>query len=267
MSTPANASVVVTPMPAAPAGAPAAPAVAPEAPVQTPEVIAPVVPVEAAPAPTELTVDAPQVVDATNNKVFDDIASLLKDKNVTGINDIFKAIADNGEVSLADHAKIMEALGESLGNVVINQLTGEVAGIKDAKQAKSQVTLDYAVTKFGDDPAQGAEVWKAIQDFTRTPESGFTSEDRTAMTKMLQAGGLQAELVIDRIHSRWENSSGTTQAADLIQGSTVANATFTPVSKQDYSTQMRELVNTHGYDSHQAEALRQKRATSVARGY
>jgi hypothetical protein len=234
------------------------------APVEAPVVEPIVAPVD---APAKLDLE-PVVVKATvtGNKAFDDVASLLADKGVNGVDEMFKSIAANGEVALTDSAKIIAALGETVGNMVINSMVQETANIKTAASAKSQVTMDYAATKFGE-PEKAAEVWTAIQEFAKSPESGLTPEDRKAMTKMLRAGGLQAEMVIDRLYSRFENADNYTQPADLVAGDSTSNAGFTPLSASDYSTELRGLVEKHGYESTQVEALQTRRLASKKAGY
>lgn len=273
-------SVANTPMPAAKPGAsPDAPAAQPVVdntnlptqaqtiPAEPAPVVEPVAP--AVETPVKLDLEAPAVSQATTtgNKTFDSVASLLTDKNVPGIDAMFENISSTGEVSLTDHAAIISALGETVGGLVVNQLKTEVTNIRTAATAKSEATLGYMATKFNTDPAQSAQSWADLQAFVKTPESGFSDADRVAMTQMIQAGGMQAELVIDKIHATWVNRQGFTQPAELISGDTTAHTSFTPLSKMDYSNQMREVTQKYGYNSHQAEALRNLRTKSIGLGY
>ena len=246
-----SAGVPVPVVPAAPVAVPPG-TVVPEVP--TPEVGVPKL---------DLTV---QPIQKTGNKTFDQIGQLLADKSVSNANEIMNEIADNGELSLTHRAALVEKLGDGIANLVITQLEAEVSTLTETASVERNRVLDYAATKFGE-AGKGADVWAAIQDFVKSPESGFSIDDRQAMTTLLDGGGMQAELVIDRIHSQWAQSTGYVQEADLIQGDTYTASQFEPMSKIEYAEQMRVVVQNYGYDSHQAESLRQKRAASLQRGY
>jgi hypothetical protein len=221
-----------------------------------------------APAALDLAAPVKDVVkaDPTGNKTFDDVATLLADKGVADANSIFKNVAASGEVSLADSATIVAALGETLGNMVINSMVQEAANVKTQASVKSQATMDYAATKFGE-PGKGTEVWAAIQEFAKSPASGLSEADRKAMTKMIRAGGLQAEMVIDRLHNRYENSGDYSQEADLIEGDSTSNVGFQPLDAATYANEIREIAAKHGYDSPQAQALQSRRQASKKAGY
>ena len=217
------------------------------------------------PAASKLDLD--NKVSKTGNTTFDQVGKLLSDKGITGLDTAFAEIAQTGEVPLAMQASLVEALGDGVADLVISQLNTEVDKIKSERMVQTTATLDYAAAKFGVDKAHGQDVWKDVQTFVRSTESGFTAEDRAILTNMVQAGGLQAQLALDKIHSKFQAVQGIEQPADLLQGTTYAQTSFEPLSNREYAKEMRKIVAEHGYESRQANELRARRLTSQKRGY
>jgi len=206
------------------------------------------------------------VAKETGNKNIDAVGQLLADKGVSNV-DAILAEAIKGDLSISSQAEIVEALGESVAAMALSQLTNEVTSIKEKANAEKTRLMEYAANAFGDDPAQAAEVWVAIQEFAKSPESGLSAEDRAAMSKMLSAGGMQAELVIDKLNALYHQGENYTQEADLLHGEKTTVTSFEAISKTAYTEQMREISNKFGYDSPEADRLRAKRNESIRRGY
>lgn len=239
-----------------------------EAQIANPDYIAPAAET-AAPAKLDLEATPAEVVavvvPVTGNEVLDGVGKLLAEKKVPNADVIVKEFAENGDVSLSHKAAIVDALGEAVGGMAINQLTAEASKIATANSEAKGKVLDYANTLFGGDDAN--TTWEQIQEYVKTPESGFSVEDRAVMTSMLAKGGLQAKLVIDNINSVYTSDSNTTIPADLLAGDTLATgASFSPISALDYAGEVATLVAKHGYDSSQVKSLQARRERSRQQG-
>ena len=212
----------------------------------------------------EPTEDAVEVV-ATGDKVIDQIGALLADKKVPDANNIIKEVQETGELSIAAQAALVETLGEAMASLVVSQLDTHVQAQKETATKENSRLMEYAAKRFGEEDIEGT--WAGIQAFAKSPESGIPEADLKAMNAMLQAGGLQAEMVIDRIAKAYENSADFTQEADLLQGDSPSTSGFAPLSKQDYVTAKREAVQKYGDGSRQVTELENRRSLSIKRGY
>ena len=244
----------------------------PEAQIDNPNYKAPVV----APAAAEVKLDLDAAPDTapdtavvsvrqTGNTTIDAVGALLADKKVANADKIIADFAETGEVSLATQAELVDSLGEHLASLAINQLTGEAKKLQDANTTARSEVLDYANTKFNGDNAD--TTWAQIQDFVKSPESGFSVADRAAMTSMINGGGLAAQLVIDKIAAVYAKDSNTTIPADLLAGDSLnTGATFTPVSALGYANKLSELMLTNAYDSPAVRQLQAQRVRSQNMG-
>lgn len=270
-----NAKPIVTPAPTAPVGEPPTPPVEETPPVvdtnPAPKVVEDVIVPDPSPVPDELSLTSPDpvptTVTETGNKTIDAVGKLLADKGVTDPDGIINEAIKEGELSLANQSALVDALGETMAGIVLNQLEGEIQATREIATQERGRLLEYAAEAFGDKPEDAAEVWKAMQTFARSPEAGLSESDRAAMNAMLAKGGMQAELVIDKLKSKYFASTGYTQEADLLVGESTINSSFEAMSKTAYTAKMREIVNAHGYDSPEAERLRAQRNESIQRGY
>ena len=262
---------IVTPMPAAPAGAapvvtpPPAAAVPPEgtpAPVVTPPAVTP--PVVEPPSVLDLTPQAVPVT-PTGNQGFDAVGQMLGEKGIANANTIMAEFAETGTISIQAKADIMSGLGENLGIMAINQLEGTAKTMNESAKAANQIVLDYANGKFNGEDA--SLTWNQIQEYAKSPEAGFTAADRAAMNAMLANGGLQAQLVIDKIFEVYNADPTVSTPGTLLEGDTGLNGiTFDPLSRVDYTTELRAAVSKYGEDSYQVEQLNRRRTLSMQRG-
>ena len=241
----------------------------PEVKIDNPDYVVPVVAPVAAENKLDLNTTQSDVqavsVRKTGNATIDAVGALLADKKVADADQIIADFADTGEVSLTTQASLVESLGEHLATLAINQLTGEAKKLQDANTTARSEVLDYANKVFNGESAD--KTWTEIQDFVKSPESGFTAEDRDAMTSMLSAGGLSAQLVIDRVAAVYAKDSNTTIPADLLAGDTLATgATFTPISALDYASELSKLMQTQAYDSPAVQQLQARRVRSQNMG-
>ena len=218
------------------------------------------------PASLDLTPEPTKVsVDETGYEEFDTVGAMLGEKGVENANAIMEQFMDDGELSLENKATMIEALGESVAMMAFKQMESAATGIIDAAKADSAKTMDYANTKFGGEDSD--TTWKQIQEYARTPEAGFSEADLAAMNTMLDAGGLQAELVIDRIHKVYNADPKVSVPGTLLEGDSVnTGLTFEPISRADYTAAMGKAVREHGEDSHQVRELDKRRTLSMQRG-
>ena len=240
----------------------------PEAKIDNPDYKAPAP--APAPAAAEQKLDlSPETenvtVRTTGNATNDAVGTLLADKKIASADKIIADFAETGEISITAQAELVGSLGDTLASLVIKQLSGEATKLKDASTAARSDVLDYANTKFNGENAD--TTWAEIQEFVKSPESGFSAADRTAMATMLNEGGLQAQLVIDKIAAVYAKDSNTTIPAELLAGdNTTSGTSFAPISALDYATELSTLLRTNAYDSPAVQTLQQRRLRSRNQG-
>lgn len=213
--------------------------------------------------PKELNLD-PVEVEETGDATLDKIGALLKEKNIQNANAMLKQIVKDGELDLGHKAELVEQLGEGTARLVIEQMEGVANAAKETAKQERVRLMEYAKEVFKEEDAEAT--WKAVQEFARSEASGFSDAELTDMNKMLQAGGLQAEMVIDRIATVYERSTGYTQEADLLNGDAPVTSGFTPIGSREYAEQVRELIGKYGEESQQVKALRAQRQRSQQMG-
>lgn len=234
-----------------------------------PDYVKPEPPAEPAAAKGALSLESTEPtneikVGSTGNKDVDGVGQLLAKNNIANADAIIKEYSETGDVSLANKAVILEALGDSVGELALNQLATVATTVNEKSKAARNEVLNYANDKFGGNDAD--KTWAEIQDYVKLPESGFSAEDRTAMTKMLKAGGLQARLVIDNIANVYAQDSNTTSPADLLSGDTLVQGNFDPITSKEYSVLVNEATTKFGYESTEVQKLQQRRERSRAQG-
>lgn len=234
----------------------------PDVQIDNPDYVQPE-PAVAAAKPLDL--DEPPVADAvvvgkTGNSQIDAVGQLLADKQVKNADKMIAEFAENGELSLAAQAELVETLGEQLASMAINQLTTEATKLREANTKARDEVLDYAMNAFGETDKDAT--WEAIQKFVKQPDSGFSAADRAELTKMIGKGGLSARLAIDNIKAVYDGNPNTTHQADLLQGDTMTSTNFKPISAQAYAEEVKTLASKYGYESLEVKQLQQRRAQS-----
>lgn len=215
---------------------------------------------EAAPAPAA----APAT--STGNVAFDQVAALMADKGVANYSDILIEAA-GGEISFASKAALIESMGAPLAEMVMGQLNTEASNLQAANTAEATRLQNKAAEVFGFSEDRAADVWADIETFVKSPEAGLSEADRAAMNNMLKAGGIQGDMVIADIAARFQKSQGFQKPANLLAGDGAPSTAFVPMTKQAYQAEMATAVKTFGYNSREAEALRNRRSASMQKGY
>lgn len=193
------------------------------------------------------------------------VGTLLAEKGVKSTQAIVKSFDETGELSIAHQAELVDKLGDSLASLVVNQLTDHAAAQKNSAVARNASTMDYANKKFGgSDPAK---TWAEMKDFANSPEANISAEDRAQLNNLIKAGGLSAQLAVDKIHALHNGNAAVSTPADLLNGDSYTTSGFEPISKLDYVAELEKAVNSFGYDSNQVRQLQAKRNASIVRGY
>ena len=221
---------------------------------------------EAAPAPEAAPVPTGPAPTSTGNVAFDQVAALMADKGVSNYSDILVEAA-NGEISFASKAALVDSMGAPLAEMVMSQLNTEAAALTAANTAEATRLQNKAAEVFGFSEDRAADVWADIETFVKSEESGLSEADRAAMNNMLKAGGIQGDMVIADIAARFQKSQGFQKPANLLAGDGAPSTAFQPMTKQAYQAEMATAVKTFGYNSREAEALRNRRSASMQKGY
>ena len=224
----------------------------------------------AAEAPAELSLGEPSTkvqdkqVFQTGNEAFDQVAALLDSKEVPGYSDILVEAA-SGELSLASKAALVDSLGADVAGLVTKQLENEIASQKESGNAEATRLQDFVAEQLGME--KGDAAWTGLRDFVLSPESGYSDGDRTALNDMLAAGGKKAEWAIKEAIATFQKSQGFTKVPNLLAGDGPTQAGFQPLSKTEYVAEMRVAQSQFGEGSREVEALRNRRAASMQRGF
>lgn len=213
----------------------------------------------------EAQAPAPVHVEVTGNKVFDDAAGLMAGK-VDNVNDILKEAA-SGEVSLATQADLVSKLGAEVASLVINSMKTEVDAIRTKGEAQSTAIKNKLAESLGAPAEQANDVWEQVAAYARSAESGLSEADVKGLNDLLKQGGVAADLAVGKLSELYQKSQGFNLMPNLIQGQGGMQGSFEPLTKQQYSAQMREAVATHGEGSREVEALRNRRTLSIQRGF
>ena len=220
-------------------------------------------------APETLSLDLPPTkveVAETGVEAFDTVGKLLADKGLASANDIMERFTETGEISLEDKAEMISALGESVASMAFTQMESAAETIIADAKADSAKSMDYANEKFNGTDSE--KTWNEMKEYVRGEGSPFSEADLATMNTMLAAGGLQAELVIDKVHAAYNADPNQSVPGTLLEGDSAANGlTFEPISRADYTAAMGKAVREHGEDSPQVADLDRRRTQSMARGY
>jgi hypothetical protein len=190
----------------------------------------------------------------------------MADKGVANYSDILVEAA-SGEVSFASKAALVDSMGAPLAELVLSQLNTEASNLQAANTAEATRLQNKAAEVFGFSEDRAADVWADIETFVKSPEAGLSDADRAAMNNMLKAGGIQGDMVIQDIAARFQKSQGFQKPANLLAGDGAPSTAFQPMTKQAYQAEMADAVKTFGYNSREAEALRNRRSASMQKGY
>lgn len=236
-----------TEAPAAPAPAPAAqPAPAP------------------APAPEPSPAPAPVPVPAfaTGNDTFDSVGKVLAKAGVDNANAVLAELATKGSISLETKAEMLAKGDPAIVELAIRQAEGELARLKGERVSEVNELKTYANGLFKGEDAE--LTWTQMQAFANS--QAFTPEEQATLNKLMQSKDT-GKFAINEIAARYRNSAGFSQSADLIQGDQGTAPSFTPLSKQDYVSEVRVAVQKYGEHSREVKSLRARREASMKRGY
>ena len=217
----------------------------------------------------EPTATAPSKEPSTfksGNESIDQVANLLADKGVSNYTDILQEAVEGG-VSLASKAALAESLGGPVAELVLKQLESEVASQKEAGSAEATRLKNKAAEAFGYATEQAEETWEALQNFAKSPESGLSEADLKVLGDMLDKGGVQGDMAVNDLASRYEKSQGFQRVPNLMSGDGQTQSGFEPLTKATYQTAMREAQQTFGEGSREVDSLRERRTASIQRGF
>jgi hypothetical protein len=201
----------------------------------------------------------------SGNKIVDQVSQLLANQNFAGAQDIITEIMDTQELTLTSKAELVKGLGADVANLVISQLESSVATVKEAGAKEGARLKEIAMHRFGGNDPDA--VWKGIQDFAKSPESGLTQGERNTMNELLNAGGYKAEMTISHLADKYEKSSSYARVPELMEGTAIGTVGFQPLSKAEYQQQIGPAIGEHGEASTVVQALRNRRAVSISRGH
>jgi hypothetical protein len=227
----------------------------------------PVVEAPAAAPVAEALLSTPALTpQSTGNDTFDQVGKLLADKGVTNVNAILEEAAA-GEISLANQAALVEALGEGVAGLALRQLQAEMTTVTAAGKAEHIRIKEYAAKLFNESPENAEEAWQVLNNFAASSESGLSDDDRDALNGMLVEGGSKANWAVNELRSRYEKSQGFSKAPNLVDGNRPNASGFVPMTKQEYQAEIAPAMQKFGQGSPEVNAIQQRRLASQRRGF
>lgn len=227
------------------------------APKFTPEVQ----PTPLAETPPNLEPPSVEPIPVGGSSTIQEVAALLQSKQIPDAGEMIGELNDTGELSLHSQMKLVDSLGPEVASLVTRQLAADVTAAQEAGKAARNEVLSYAASELGTtDPDT---TWTDLQAFANSPEAGLSPQDLAGLSEQLTKGGFGAKLAVDALVTLYKRSSAFAQHADLINGQANLSASFEPISEVDYSRQIEDVSRRYGYDSREAELLRQRRKRSI----
>ena len=187
---------------------PAAPVVEPKTPKPS---IEPAPAVEPAPTPepkAEPIVD-PSVTEIPQEDFISSASTILTDAGFDPSTVMERINANDGEVSVELYNELVAKTSKGQADVLVSGFKTEVSNIETAQVAENQKVYEAV---------GGEETWNKKAEWTKTEESGLTSEAAKEYTAMLQAGGVQAQLAAKALKEAYVSSPGFTADPNLVPG-------------------------------------------------
>lgn len=203
----------------------------------------------------------------TNLSNLERLEQFLADANLKP-SDVAKAIAENDGRMTVDVLKALEEKhGAGVAALIADQIVqvhqDSVKAVKDRDAAAFKVLeQEFA----GITQQSGEETFRELNTWAT---EHVPKEERQELNKMLQQGGLSAQLALKHLASQFKASNDITVPAGLVTGDKTGNtSSMAPISKAEYTHQLRELEKKgHVYGQSQEMAkLDARRAAGIKRG-
>lgn len=181
--------------------------------------------------------DVAEAISGNNGKLTPEILKALEEKHGVGVAAL---LADQLQQVHADSVKAIKARDTE----VFKQLEKEFEGITNQS---------------------GEETFKELKQWA---ETALPNKDRVELNKLLQGGGLGAQLAIAHLSSTFKEQSNIVVPAKLVSGTATVSAVMTPITRAEYTTQLRALeAKGHVYgQSEEIAKLDARRAAGLKRG-
>lgn len=203
-----------------------------------------------------------------NSPVVKQVEQLVLDAGLDS-KAVVKAVTDNdGRVTPAILKSLVEKHGESVANLIANQLESfHKATISQAKKADNAIYSQVEQAFKGLTEQSGKESWKELSSWAK---DNIPDGERREINKALRQGGKIAEYAVNDLVNQFKSKySPNTQEAELMEGDGAnTGGNFKPLTKQEYSRELRALeAKGHVYGQSQEMArLDQRRMKSIQRG-
>lgn len=220
----------------------------------------------AAPVPMQgLDTPAPTDTVEVSTEVRTQVEGFLTTAKVS-VDQVEQEIAVLGKVSDGTRKALVEKHGEATANLVLNQIDGLAAESKKQAAALQQLQLDTVAEAFkGVTEQSPQESWNELVGWART---NIDKDTRAQLNAMLKQGSFQAKQAINYMINELRSKTGTEQQGQFVGGEAAGGTdTSNLITASEYTRQLEVLVQKHGYNSPQVQALGAKREASRKRGY
>lgn len=174
-----------------------------------------------------------------------------------------------GKLTDGTRKALVDKHGEATANLVANQYTTTYQQKQAADQQNVTAVHNLMLAEFKDvlSPTDtGESVWAELDGWART---NIPVAEREQLNEQLDKGGLAAELAIKHLVTKFKSMNGMEQSAAVLDGNNLSSvaASGQDLTITQYNDEMAKLQSKGiGYDSPQAEALKQRRQVSRNRG-
>ncbi|CAM0009563.1 head scaffolding protein [Vibrio phage K436] len=164
----------------------------------------------------------------------------------------------------------MKALVDKHGKATTNLLVQEMNRIAEGakQQAAALETMQHNMVKeafAGVTEQSGEDTWKELVGWAR---DNVDQQTRASINAMLKQGGFQAEQAIGFLVTQFKSKNGMEQTGQLVNGDNNQGGgqQGADLTRSEYAKQLDGLVQKHGYNSPEVNALNARREAAAKRG-
>jgi hypothetical protein len=178
-------------------------------------------------------------LEPTGNAFFDSAQAVIQKAGLDGPA-MLKEIVDNGNLSDASKAALVEKVGKEQADVLLAGAQGEVTKLQDKQKAENNAVFEAI---------GGEATWLKIAEWSRSDTKPLTEVQSKTYNAMLAAGGLQAQMAAKALKDLYMADPSITTAAGVIPGDAAAGAPVTQViSRRDYIVQKAKAIRENNPD-------------------
>lgn len=196
------------------------------------------------------------------------VEDLVESAGITTNDLMAQADLETGDISVSHKAKLIEQHGEAIAELVADKVKAMAIDVKKAAVEKNNAVFSQVEEAFkGTTEQKGEETWKELAGWVK---ENVDKNTRKEYNKMLNEGGMQANMAVKAMVESFKKGNDMTIKADLLEGDgdIPKGDSGGFVTRAEYNTQLQDLLDKgHDYDtSPEVAKLNNKRLKSMKAG-